>query len=136
MLCDNYAFNICRYITEFINLGNVSALRTFRVLRALKTISVIPGKPARIYPPVRDHLPIPPLFHGPAPFCVVVLWARLFVLCARERVHPENTSQLPVPPPGPLLHPCLATSSLSDMSQSLWTWAMYQHCEPSGFCGP
>uniref|UniRef100_A0A493SXZ4 Sodium channel protein n=1 Tax=Anas platyrhynchos platyrhynchos TaxID=8840 RepID=A0A493SXZ4_ANAPP len=27
----------------FVNLGNVSALRTFRVLRALKTISVIPG---------------------------------------------------------------------------------------------
>nr|XP_029489055.1 sodium channel protein type 2 subunit alpha-like isoform X1 [Oncorhynchus nerka] len=33
----------CRYVTEFVNLGNVSALRTFRVLRALKTISVIPG---------------------------------------------------------------------------------------------
>ncbi|KAL1021928.1 hypothetical protein UPYG_G00020030 [Umbra pygmaea] len=32
------------YVTEFVNLGNVSALRTFRVLRALKTISVIPGK--------------------------------------------------------------------------------------------
>uniref|UniRef100_A0A8D0G386 Sodium channel protein n=1 Tax=Sphenodon punctatus TaxID=8508 RepID=A0A8D0G386_SPHPU len=31
------------YITEFVNLGKVSALRTFRVLRALKTISVIPG---------------------------------------------------------------------------------------------
>uniref|UniRef100_A0A673YCW5 Sodium channel protein n=1 Tax=Salmo trutta TaxID=8032 RepID=A0A673YCW5_SALTR len=31
------------YITEFVDLGNVSALRTFRVLRALKTISVIPG---------------------------------------------------------------------------------------------
>ncbi|GCB76740.1 hypothetical protein scyTo_0019189 [Scyliorhinus torazame] len=30
------------YVTEFVNLGNVSALRTFRVLRALKTISVIP----------------------------------------------------------------------------------------------
>uniref|UniRef100_A0A2K6GU80 Sodium channel protein n=1 Tax=Propithecus coquereli TaxID=379532 RepID=A0A2K6GU80_PROCO len=28
---------------EFVSLGNVSALRTFRVLRALKTISVIPG---------------------------------------------------------------------------------------------
>uniref|UniRef100_A0A7M4FEJ6 Sodium voltage-gated channel alpha subunit 1 n=1 Tax=Crocodylus porosus TaxID=8502 RepID=A0A7M4FEJ6_CROPO len=28
---------------EFVDLGNVSALRTFRVLRALKTISVIPG---------------------------------------------------------------------------------------------
>uniref|UniRef100_A0AAQ4P7V2 Sodium channel protein n=1 Tax=Gasterosteus aculeatus aculeatus TaxID=481459 RepID=A0AAQ4P7V2_GASAC len=27
----------------FVDLGNVSALRTFRVLRALKTISVIPG---------------------------------------------------------------------------------------------
>lgn len=32
-----------RYVTEFVDLGNVSALRTFRVLRALKTISVIPG---------------------------------------------------------------------------------------------
>uniref|UniRef100_A0A452SR07 Sodium voltage-gated channel alpha subunit 3 n=1 Tax=Ursus americanus TaxID=9643 RepID=A0A452SR07_URSAM len=31
------------YVTEFVSLGNVSALRTFRVLRALKTISVIPG---------------------------------------------------------------------------------------------
>uniref|UniRef100_A0A8C3VEB9 Sodium channel protein n=1 Tax=Catharus ustulatus TaxID=91951 RepID=A0A8C3VEB9_CATUS len=31
------------YVTEFVNLGNLSALRTFRVLRALKTISVIPG---------------------------------------------------------------------------------------------
>lgn len=34
----------CRYVTEFVDLGNVSALRTFRVLRALKTISVIPGE--------------------------------------------------------------------------------------------
>ncbi|RVE61604.1 hypothetical protein OJAV_G00172230 [Oryzias javanicus] len=30
-------------VMAFIDLGNVSALRTFRVLRALKTISVIPG---------------------------------------------------------------------------------------------
>uniref|UniRef100_A0A8B9S489 Sodium channel protein n=1 Tax=Apteryx owenii TaxID=8824 RepID=A0A8B9S489_APTOW len=30
-------------LTLFVDLGNVSALRTFRVLRALKTISVIPG---------------------------------------------------------------------------------------------
>ncbi len=36
----------CRYVTEFVDLGNVSALRTFRVLRALKTISVIPGENA------------------------------------------------------------------------------------------
>uniref|UniRef100_A0A665XDI7 Sodium channel protein n=1 Tax=Echeneis naucrates TaxID=173247 RepID=A0A665XDI7_ECHNA len=34
---------VMAYVTEFIDLGNVSALRTFRVLRALKTISVIPG---------------------------------------------------------------------------------------------
>ncbi|KAL4636203.1 sodium channel protein type 2 subunit alpha-like [Arapaima gigas] len=34
---------VLAYVTEFIPLGNVSALRTFRVLRALKTISVIPG---------------------------------------------------------------------------------------------
>lgn len=32
-----------RYVTEFVDLGNISALRTFRVLRALKTITVIPG---------------------------------------------------------------------------------------------
>nr|WAX25744.1 sodium channel protein type 4 subunit alpha A [Tetraodon mbu] len=31
------------YVTEFVDLSNVSALRTFRVLRALKTITVIPG---------------------------------------------------------------------------------------------
>ncbi|KAM9112845.1 sodium channel protein type 4 subunit alpha-like [Pangshura tecta] len=34
---------IMAYTTEFVDLGNVSALRTFRVLRALKTITVIPG---------------------------------------------------------------------------------------------
>ncbi|OXB69271.1 hypothetical protein ASZ78_011391 [Callipepla squamata] len=39
---ENYFCNP-RYVTEFVDLGNVSALRTFRVLRALKTISVIPG---------------------------------------------------------------------------------------------
>ncbi|RXM96973.1 Sodium channel protein type 3 subunit alpha [Acipenser ruthenus] len=39
---ENY-FSNPRYVTEFVDLGNVSALRTFRVLRALKTISVIPG---------------------------------------------------------------------------------------------
>ncbi|KAA0713035.1 Sodium channel protein type 8 subunit alpha [Triplophysa tibetana] len=35
--------SVVSYVTEFVDLGNVSALRTFRVLRALKTISVIPG---------------------------------------------------------------------------------------------
>ncbi|XP_066542488.1 sodium channel, voltage-gated, type I-like, alpha isoform X2 [Hoplias malabaricus] len=34
---------VMAYLTEFVDMGNVSALRTFRVLRALKTISVIPG---------------------------------------------------------------------------------------------
>ncbi|XP_064475313.1 sodium channel protein para-like isoform X2 [Ornithodoros turicata] len=32
------------YITQFVpNLGNLSALRTFRVLRALKTVAIVPG---------------------------------------------------------------------------------------------
>ncbi|CAF3299981.1 unnamed protein product [Rotaria socialis] len=31
------------YITFFVNLGKVAVLRTFRVLRALKTVAVIPG---------------------------------------------------------------------------------------------
>ncbi|TSM68849.1 Sodium channel protein type 2 subunit alpha [Bagarius yarrelli] len=36
--------NTFGYVTEFVSvLGNVSALRCFRVVRALKTISVIPG---------------------------------------------------------------------------------------------
>ncbi|KAI8511047.1 hypothetical protein Bbelb_119630 [Branchiostoma belcheri] len=37
-------FNPIRgYVTMFVDLGNLSALRAFRVLRALKTISVVPG---------------------------------------------------------------------------------------------
>ncbi|KAE8581035.1 hypothetical protein XENTR_v10024643 [Xenopus tropicalis] len=39
----DFSVIVLAYVTEFVNLGNVSALRTFRVLRALKTISVIPG---------------------------------------------------------------------------------------------
>ena len=35
-----------RYITFFINLGKVAVLRTFRVLRALKTVAVVPGMPS------------------------------------------------------------------------------------------
>uniref|UniRef100_A0A8C6WH91 Ion transport domain-containing protein n=1 Tax=Neogobius melanostomus TaxID=47308 RepID=A0A8C6WH91_9GOBI len=38
-------------LTEFIKVGNLQALRTFRVLRALKTISVIPGKDGPITEP-------------------------------------------------------------------------------------
>ncbi|XP_016097751.1 sodium channel, voltage-gated, type I-like, alpha [Sinocyclocheilus grahami] len=34
---------VMAYVTEFEDLGSVSVLRAFRVLRALKTISVIPG---------------------------------------------------------------------------------------------
>lgn len=32
-----------RYVTMGIDLGNLAALRTFRVLRALKTVAIIPG---------------------------------------------------------------------------------------------
>lgn len=32
------------YITMGIDLGNLAALRTFRVLRALKTVAIIPGE--------------------------------------------------------------------------------------------
>ncbi|XP_054871206.1 sodium channel, voltage-gated, type I-like, alpha isoform X4 [Amphiprion ocellaris] len=34
---------VMAYVTEFVPLGNFSAVRTFRVLRAFKAISVIPG---------------------------------------------------------------------------------------------
>lgn len=33
-----------RYVTMGINLGNLAALRTFRVLRALKTVAIVPGE--------------------------------------------------------------------------------------------
>ncbi|KAL3999274.1 lysyl oxidase-like protein 2/3/4 [Sarotherodon galilaeus] len=39
----DFSVILMAYVTEFVDVGNVSALRTFRVLRALKTISVIPG---------------------------------------------------------------------------------------------
>uniref|UniRef100_A0AAR2KT61 Sodium channel protein n=1 Tax=Pygocentrus nattereri TaxID=42514 RepID=A0AAR2KT61_PYGNA len=39
----DFSVIVMAFVTEFVKLGNVSALRTFRVLRALKTISVIPG---------------------------------------------------------------------------------------------
>uniref|UniRef100_A0A8B9CZV5 Sodium channel protein n=1 Tax=Anser brachyrhynchus TaxID=132585 RepID=A0A8B9CZV5_9AVES len=44
----DFSVILMAYVTEFVDLGNVSALRTFRVLRALKTISVIPGESKKI----------------------------------------------------------------------------------------
>ncbi|NXR81044.1 SCN3A protein, partial [Pycnonotus jocosus] len=41
--CLDFAIIIVMYITAFQSVGNVSVLRTFRVLRTLKAISVIPG---------------------------------------------------------------------------------------------
>ena len=39
------AFFINRYLTSFIKaLGNLSVLRTLRVLRALKTVAIVPGR--------------------------------------------------------------------------------------------
>ncbi|MEQ2252356.1 Sodium channel protein type 9 subunit alpha [Ilyodon furcidens] len=40
----DFSVIVMAMLTEFIKVGNLQALRTFRVLRALKTISVIPGK--------------------------------------------------------------------------------------------
>ena len=31
------------YLTSFVEMGNLAGLRTFRVLRALKTVSIMPG---------------------------------------------------------------------------------------------
>ncbi|XP_016161683.1 PREDICTED: sodium channel protein type 5 subunit alpha-like [Ficedula albicollis] len=41
--CLDFSIIIVMYITVFQSVGNVSVLRTFRVLRTLKAISVIPG---------------------------------------------------------------------------------------------
>ena len=37
------------YLTSFIEMGNLAGLRTFRVLRALKTISILPSKSSKIW---------------------------------------------------------------------------------------
>ncbi|XP_059198402.1 sodium channel, voltage-gated, type I-like, alpha [Centropristis striata] len=39
----DFSVIVMAYLTEFLPLGNFTALRTFRVLRAFKAISVIPG---------------------------------------------------------------------------------------------
>ncbi|KAM6978427.1 LOW QUALITY PROTEIN: sodium channel, voltage-gated, type I-like, alpha [Tautogolabrus adspersus] len=39
----DFSVIVMAYLTDFFNMGNFSALRTFRVLRAFKAISVIPG---------------------------------------------------------------------------------------------
>ncbi|XP_015688000.1 sodium channel protein type 5 subunit alpha-like [Protobothrops mucrosquamatus] len=39
----DFSVILMAYIGDFIELGNVSVLRMFRVLRALKTISIVPG---------------------------------------------------------------------------------------------
>ncbi|ODM88183.1 Sodium channel protein para, partial [Orchesella cincta] len=38
------------YVTMGINLGNLAALRTFRVLRALKTVAIVPGLLGKFIP--------------------------------------------------------------------------------------
>lgn len=47
----DFAVIIMAYLTIVIqDLGNLSVMRTFRVLRALKTVAIIPGKciPAKL----------------------------------------------------------------------------------------
>lgn len=45
-MCDVRVY--CSYVTMGIDLGNLAALRTFRVLRALKTVAIVPGM-LRVY---------------------------------------------------------------------------------------
>ncbi len=43
------------YLTSFIEMGNLAGLRTFRVLRALKTISILPSKSIIIKVLCKEH---------------------------------------------------------------------------------
>lgn len=61
-VCDVRVY--CSYVTMGIDLGNLAALRTFRVLRALKTVAIVPGmlrvqkwSQTQIYSGSRRHLP-------------------------------------------------------------------------------
>ena len=51
-MCNDVFYSCFSYLTLFIEVatgskdafGNISGLRTFRVLRALRTVSIVPGK--------------------------------------------------------------------------------------------
>uniref|UniRef100_A0A3Q3FG41 Sodium channel protein n=1 Tax=Labrus bergylta TaxID=56723 RepID=A0A3Q3FG41_9LABR len=97
----DFSVIVMAYVTEFVDLGNVSALRTFRVLRALKTISVIPGEDANTRGVNTERSPL--IF---AVFCLSVfalIGLQLFMgnlrqKCVRSTAHcfndtlPTNTS--------------------------------------------
>lgn len=44
MMVDDDDHDDAGYLTSFVELGNLAGLRTFRVLRALKTVSIMPGQ--------------------------------------------------------------------------------------------
>lgn len=54
-MCISFVELCSRYITMAFPLGNVAALRTFRVLRALKTVAVVPGENAHNLSRARDY---------------------------------------------------------------------------------
>ena len=47
------------YLTSFVELGNLAGLRTFRVLRALKTVSIMPGKTVKTVYIMPCHATLP-----------------------------------------------------------------------------
>lgn len=49
------------YVTMGIDLGNLAALRTFRVLRALKTVAIVPGEIQFLVAKAANSFIIPPL---------------------------------------------------------------------------
>jgi len=52
---------IFSYVTMGIDLGNLAALRTFRVLRALKTVAIVPGEIQFLVTEADNIFLIPPL---------------------------------------------------------------------------
>jgi hypothetical protein len=52
---------IFSYVTMGIDLGNLAALRTFRVLRALKTVAIVPGEIQFLATEAANRFIIPPL---------------------------------------------------------------------------
>jgi len=52
---------IFSYVTMGIDLGNLAALRTFRVLRALKTVAIVPGEIQFLVTEATSSFIIPPL---------------------------------------------------------------------------
>ena len=138
----------CRIVTEFVKVGNLQALRSFRVLRTLKTISVIPGKGSVPHNRIVTGTGVGG--YSTAAVCLATTAVLSPLRAPPKKARPHDLTPLWMPLCAPLsLCPCVYFTCvfascgcichcvcfdsllIADMLLSLWTWAMSLRCERS-----